>query len=173
MTAGGWRLTRHRLRRFGQVDARRRLLLIEAIARLIAARAQLAIRPFPALAREMGGFVAPRQANDLMEGKGTSLSDRALAGDIGWAVTSAARHVPFSAVCLPQAMAARQMLKSRKLSSVMHFGTPRDAAVPLQAHAWLDMGGVQVTGYPVNEDCTEIACLAYVASTPKSRVFGQ
>jgi hypothetical protein len=29
---------------------------------------------------------------------------------------------------------------------------------PLDAHAWLDAAGVEVTGYPVAENFAEIAC---------------
>jgi hypothetical protein len=31
-------------------------------------------------------------------------------------------------------------------------------AKPLDAHAWLDAAGVEVTGYPVAENFAEIAC---------------
>jgi hypothetical protein len=61
-------------------------------------------------------------------------------------------------VCLPQAMAARVMLKRRGVSSVMHFGAARGEDKPLDAHAWLDAAGVEVTGYPVADQFAEIAC---------------
>jgi hypothetical protein len=35
-------------------------------------------------------------------------------------MTRAARHVPFNAVCLPHAMAARIVLKRRGIDSVLH-----------------------------------------------------
>ena len=69
-----------------------------------------------------------------------------------------ARYVPFKAVCLPQAMAARVMLKRRGVSSVMHFGAAKGTDKPLDAHAWLDAAGVEVTGYPVAKGFSEIAC---------------
>ncbi|MGC2124057.1 MAG: lasso peptide biosynthesis B2 protein, partial [Xanthobacteraceae bacterium] len=81
-----------------------------------------------------------------------------LAEEIGWAVTRAARYVPFRAVCLPQAMAARVMLKRRGVASVMHFGAAKGTEKPLDAHAWLDAAGVEVTGYPVAKNFAEIAC---------------
>jgi hypothetical protein len=76
----------------------------------------------------------------------------------GWAVTRAARHVPFSAVCLPQAMAARIMLKRRGVDSVLHFGARIGQDKPIDAHAWLDAAGVEVTGYPVAKTFAETAC---------------
>ena len=81
-----------------------------------------------------------------------------LAADVGWAVTRAARYVPFRAVCLPQAMAARLMLARRGITSTMHFGAARGEDRPLDAHAWLDAAGVEVTGYPVANRFAEIAC---------------
>jgi hypothetical protein len=66
--------------------------------------------------------------------------------------------VPFDAVCLPQAMAARVMLKRRGVKSVMHFGAAKGADKPLNAHAWLDAAGVEVTGYPAARNFAEIAC---------------
>jgi hypothetical protein len=55
-------------------------------------------------------------------------------------------------------MAAQAMLRRRGVHSVMHFGAARGADMPLDAHAWLDAAGVEVTGYPVAENFTEIAC---------------
>ena len=61
-------------------------------------------------------------------------------------------------VFLPQAMAARVMLKRRGVASVMHFGAAKGTDKPLDTHAWLDAAGVDVTGYPVAENFSEIAC---------------
>jgi hypothetical protein len=55
-------------------------------------------------------------------------------------------------------MAARVMLKRRGVQSVMHFGAAKGTDKPLDAHAWLDAAGVEVTGYPVAAGFAEIAC---------------
>lgn len=160
MTARRWKMARHRLRRLGQVGAREHRLLIEATLRLIVARVALAVVPFPRLARAMGGFVEPAQAAHIAARAAARPSDRETARQVGWAVTRAARHVPFAAVCLPQAIAAHRMLRTRHIVSVIHFGTARGETKSLKAHAWVDVQGVEVTGYPVAEDFFEIACLA-------------
>jgi hypothetical protein len=152
------RLTRRLLRRFGQVDNRRRLLLAEAVACLLAARLSLVFVPFPRLARHLGTFVPPTDARALQARVKTSPEHAQLAEEIGWAVTRSARYVPFKAVCLPQAMAARVMLKRRGVGSVMHFGAAKGRDKPIDAHAWLDAAGVEVTGYPVAAGFAEIAC---------------
>ncbi len=152
------RLIRRLLRRFGQVDNRRRALLAEAVAYLFAARLALILIPFPRLARHLGTFVPPADPRAVAVRAETAPDQMRLAEDIGWAVTRAARYVPFKAVCLPQAMAARVMLRRRGVSSVMHFGAAKGTEKPLDAHAWLDAAGVEVTGYPVAENFAEIAC---------------
>jgi hypothetical protein len=155
-----WKMWRHRVNRTRQVDNGERLLLAEAIWNLAVARFQLATQPFPRIARRLGGFVTPAQARATGEDQALSSDDRATAIKVGWAVTRASRHVPFGAVCLPQAMAAKAMLARRGISSVMHFGTMRGEKLSLAAHAWLDTAGVEVTGYPVEANFTEIACIS-------------
>jgi hypothetical protein len=152
------RSIRRLLLRFRQIDHRRRALVIEAIACLLLARLSLIFVPFPRLARRIGTFVPPTDPRAAQARTGISPNQTHLAEDIGWAVTRAARYVPFKAVCLPQAMAARVMLKRRGVASVMHFGAAKGTDKPLDAHAWLDAAGVEVTGYPVAEGFAEIAC---------------
>ncbi len=144
------------LRRFAQVSAARRALVVEAVACLLLARLGLIVVPFPTLARRLGQFVPPSDPRVAAARKRGPHG--ALANEIGWAVTRAARHVPFKAVCLPQAMAAQAMLRRRGVVSVMHFGAARGGEKPLDAHAWLDAAGVEVTGYPVAAGFVEIAC---------------
>ena len=86
--------------------------MIEAALWLLAARVALLMVPFPRLARRIGDFVAPTDARVAL-GRAGSEADARLAEEIGWATVRAARHVPFKAVCLPQAMAARIMLRRR------------------------------------------------------------
>jgi len=151
------RSIRRPLRRFAQVGNSRRALVVEAVSWLLLARLALMLVPFPKLARRIGTFVPPADPR-VARATAASHDDSRIAEDISWAVTRAARHVPFKAVCLPQAMAARVMLKRRGVASVMHFGAAKGEAKPINAHAWLDAAGVQVTGYPVAANFAEIAC---------------
>jgi hypothetical protein len=130
---------------------------------LLVARLSLIFVSFPRLARRLGTVVAPADARALREKSDNKQDLARVAEQVGWAVTRAARHVPFKAVCLPQAMAARIMLKRRGVDSVLHFGARigRDKIgpdKPIDAHAWLDAAGVEVTGYPVANTFAEIAC---------------
>ncbi len=152
------RLIRRLLLRFRQVDNRRRALLPEAVAYLLAARLALIFIPFPRRARHIGTFVPPTDPRATLPRAAAGPDQTQLAAEVSWAVTRAARYVPFKAVCLPQAMAARVMLKRRGVKSVMHFGAAKGTEKPLDAHARLDAAGIEVTGYPVAENFTEIVC---------------
>jgi hypothetical protein len=147
-----------RLRSFVRMDGRRRALLVEAAAWLVLARLALIVVPFPRLARGLGTFVRPADDRVLHARSLVSQGHSRLAKQIGWAVTRAARALPFCARCLPQAMAARIMLRRRGVTSVMHFGAMATELDSFDAHAWLEAAGVGVTGYPVAEEAVEIAC---------------
>lgn len=144
-----------KLRRLTRIGRARLALLIEAAFWLLAARLSLIVIPFPRLARRLGSFVPPTDARTM---RAAAQDHARLAQEISWAVTRSARHLPFKVVCLPQAMAARIMLKRRGVASVMHFGAAKGTEKPFDAHAWLDAAGVEVAGYPVAPGQVEIAC---------------
>jgi hypothetical protein len=50
------------------------------------------------------------------------------------------------------------MLSRRGVASVLHFGAAKGLEKPIDAHAWLDAAGIEVTGYPVADQFAEIAC---------------
>lgn len=149
---------RRKLMSARQVGWRRRGLIAEAAGWLLAARVALLLAPFPLIARRLGAFVPPADPRVAQVAAPTTPAQAQTAKDVSWAVTRAAAHVPFKAVCLPQAMAARIMLNRRGVASAMHFGAARGKDKPLDAHAWLDAAGVKVTGYPVGPQFAEIAC---------------
>lgn len=81
------------------------------------------------------------------------------------ALRAACRRLPWTFVCLPRALAARQMLKRRAIPCRLHFGVRRQSAGPtsapgLDAHAWLTAGPVGVTGLDEAPGQTEIACFS-------------
>jgi len=144
---------------FRKLGWRRRGLIGEAMVWLLVLRVALILIPFPRLARTMGAFVPPADPRVAAAAAATTRDAARLAREISWAVTRGAAHAPFKAVCLPQAMAARVMLKRREVESVMRFGAALAPDRPLDTHAWLDAAGVKVTGYPAARGFAEIACL--------------
>jgi hypothetical protein len=124
---------RRKLGRFLQMTNRQRLLLLEAALFLGLARLMLLTLPF--------GRIAPW----LQRSPDQGVCDVATVLAVGEAVTIAARNVPWNAVCLPQAMAAKAMLAWRGEGSALHLGAAR-VGDELTAHAWLVAGGKIVVG---------------------------
>ena len=81
---------------------------------------------------------------------GAPAPHRHLEARIGRSILRAARLLPGSSLCLPQAMAAKWMLERRGFPSTIHLGVGfRPAHEPgahLHAHAWLEAGGSAITG---------------------------
>lgn len=146
---------------------RRQALVAEATASMLAARIALLRRPFVHVSKRFGAFVPPSDPRVAACPPATT-AERRLAREIGWAVRAAAPFMPFRSVCLQQAMAGHAMLRRRGVHSVMHFGArrigtseagPRGTGTSgIDAHAWLDAGGVKVTGYPVEPSMAELGC---------------
>lgn len=151
------RSIRRRLANFVAMEPGLKLMVLEAVLALLLARLALQIVPFARLSHRFGEFVPPQDPRIALRRKGDDASVR-IAAQVRRAVHSATRHVPFKAVCLPQAMAAQAMLRRRGIASVMHFGAGFGESRPLDAHAWLDAAGVPVTGYPPDPKFSEIAC---------------
>ncbi len=134
-----------KLRRFLMMTRSERRLLFEAAAFLALARMAILVVPFPRLARRFERPVAAANG------------DGATIAAVRRAVETAARHVPWNAVCLPQAMAAKAMLARRGYGSALHLGAARRDGQRLTAHAWLVSGGEVVVGEAGIDDMAPLA----------------
>ncbi len=152
------RSIRLRLARFRQAKSGKKLMAVEALVLLAIVRLTLVVVPFPRLARLIGTFVSPQDPRVALAHSGAAPEHAEIAATIGRIVFVTANAAPFRAVCLPQALAARVMLSRRGIASVLYFGAARGDDQLLEAHAWLDAAGVEVTGYPVANDFTRVAC---------------
>ena len=111
-----------------------RLLLAEAATMLGIARLCVLTVPFRVLAKW------------LARTPDAPAADTASVIRVGRAVARAARNVPWNAVCLPQAMAAKAMLARRGQGSAFHLGATIEEDGKFSAHAWLECDGMIVTG---------------------------
>ena len=151
MTLGSGRA----LRKLGTAARMRRAdrrLVVEAMAALLTARLR-SLLPFRVLARHLGGMVpsrSPAPPAPLSPDEETSVFA------VRWAIGAVAPWLPFRAQCLQQAIAARAMLARRGIGSVLHLGVGDPTGTKLVAHAWLDAGRLQVTGYPVDPGLAEV-----------------
>jgi Transglutaminase-like superfamily len=71
-----------------------------------------------------------------------------------WAVEAAARHLPVSLPCLPQALAAAWMLQSRGHAPSLLYGV---APHGFEAHAWVELEGMPVVGHRAAAGFTVLA----------------
>lgn len=151
------RLIGRKLRTFLTAGARRQRLVVEAVPRLLVARLMLFVMPFEKMARSFGTLVAPdaSQVKVPIELDPASIK---LIEDIGWAVRATAPFMPFRALCLQQAMTAHAMLRRHGIACRMHFGAGRNGTGDMIAHAWVEVAGLKVTGYPVPASIAEIGC---------------
>lgn len=140
----------------GMTQAQRGLLL-EAMIWLALARLALVLFSFRIVAAHLGEACSPTVAAGRINQSISDPGETDTAKAVGWAIRFMASRVPFRAVCLQQGVAAKMMLRRRGIQSALHFGVAPKAA-GLDAHAWLDTAGAKVTGYPVANRFTELAC---------------
>lgn len=118
---------------------RHRALVLEAALALTAARAALALVPPRRLLRNATGAATapalPPPAPWMLT------RGRAVAG----AIDGAARRLPWTSTCLVRALAGRFMLRRRGIACALHLGVAK-AAGRLEAHAWLTVGDLILTG---------------------------
>jgi len=126
-----------RLDKFIKLPAADQRLILEAVILLGIARLAIMTIAFKRIAPYLGVHMAitPKIADAAHDD---------LIGRVRWAVAIAARHGPWSALCLPQAVAAQIMLARRGIASTLYLGVAR--ADGLKAHAWLRAGNAIVTG---------------------------
>jgi hypothetical protein len=148
MTANG--LNRRLWTKARRLSMPDRLLVVEAIGWLCVARLSIRLLPFVWIGRHIGRWHPPAAATH------DDPRTKAIAARITWAIDRGGRVLPLRFVCLPRALAAWQMLKLRGIPGRLHFGAVRTGEGPLQSHAWLDAGGVEVTGYPIAREYVEI-----------------
>ena len=140
-----------RLVRFVRLPAPERALLMEAAAALTVAGTLLRLLPFPRLASRLGHHMA--EGPVAQDGAVTSEALR-----IRWAVETAGKHLPWKPMCLPQAVTAHWMLRKRGINSTLYLGV--DPALRYDAHAWVRVGSVIVTGGPRQERFAVVSSFA-------------
>ena len=122
-----------RLSKFIKLAAPDRRLLVSAVVSLIRARFTVMFVPV----RKILLPAAPQNE---------AVPPDTDAEKISWAVETAARIVPTAKNCLVRAIAGREMLARRGVSSQIRLGVAKNSPDILSAHAWLECGSMIVTG---------------------------
>ncbi|MEO5374478.1 MAG: lasso peptide biosynthesis B2 protein [Alphaproteobacteria bacterium] len=119
--------------------ARRRELplVVEATLWLLVAWLVLSLLPFQRIAPLLRPRVRAREGGD-------DTIER-----VRWAVTAAARRVPWPAVCFHQGIAAQRLLARRGIATTLRFGVRRDEGESgggVESHVWAIADGRTVVG---------------------------
>ena len=114
-----------------RLDARRLLIVAEAVAAL--ALAALAIRWLP--------FERAVRSGSLALGKRRKVNVELLA----WGVRAAARRLPWRSVCFQQGLALQAMLRRRGVDARLHYGVGQPDG-ELGAHVWVRVGETVAIG---------------------------
>lgn len=131
--------------RWARLDRQRQALLAEALLAVAGASAAIRLREFKRAIR-MGSLPLTRQkaASDITD-------------DVRWAVETAARNVPWRAMCIQQGLALQWMLRRRGVDARLHYGIGRDEIGELQAHVWVAAGDSVVIG---GDEAPRFKCVA-------------
>jgi hypothetical protein len=123
--------------RWLRAPASRRRAVVEAATLLCVVKLGLAILPYTLVERRLARWTRTRRI---------SAGDDAVDG-VSWAVEGAARRLP-GMTCLPRALVAHAMLVRRGVSAVVKLGVrpQSEAQRELNAHAWVESGGLVVMG---------------------------
>ena len=125
-------LTLQRLARLGWTD---RALLVEAMVVLTFASIAIKVLPFRRVVGAAAAFGIPER-----DGAPPDLLIR----KIVWWVNSAAKRVPWRAVCFQRGLAVHVMLRRRGIASFLHYGVAQSDS--LKAHVWVSAAGRDVIG---------------------------
>ena len=125
-----------------RLDWAQRLLLLEAAWTLALAQISIRLLPFRWLVPRLGSPEKASSAEPIHQEQQREVQQ------IGWAIRALARHFPWDAKCLAQAVAGKWMLRRRGMPSTLYLGVERvhDGDKWLEAHAWLRCGTAFVTG---------------------------
>jgi hypothetical protein len=137
--AASWKWSLTRLGSFARLPAAEKRLALRAIALLAATRAALRILPFERAHTLIAGSTRPAEpgARDLPQA-------------VRRAVIRASRSLPGSS-CLAQSLVAERLLRKGGHPARLSIGVAKaegaaSARIGLDAHAWVESGGLLVTG---------------------------
>ena len=123
---------------FCQQPSQRKIAFLEAFLWLGLARGCVLLFPFRSIAPYLGRLNQETPEASIQ-------SELAVVGHIAWAIATGSRYTPWSSNCLARAIAAKMMLRRRKIASTLYLGLKKNAH-KLEAHAWLRVGEQIVTG---------------------------
>lgn len=145
---------------FLQSSRWRKRLLIAAVWQIALAVLVVRRHPFALLAaqasRPMRHLALQSAEADLTEAR-----------RVAQIIRRVTKKLPFAVVCLPQALAAQEILRRRGIITSLHLGVRQDQDHSLPAHAWLSCHGIPFLGQEEIHTFT----LLHTLTPPRSPLF--
>lgn len=126
------------------------MLLLESMVWLCIAQFLVSAIPFRHYARYLGSTSGKVAISNTPV-------DAQLIADVKWAISVSRKYLPWKLVCLPQAVASKFMLRRRRVTSTLYLGITMKENSQLNAHAWLKVGDVTVTGEKGKDQFSTVA----------------
>jgi len=125
----------HRFKKFMDISRREKMLFFEALFCQLVTGLLLKVIPFKRI---------PRLFADSQQSAGSGQQSSMIIVQIRSATQRAGRISPWKNRCLVQSLAARWMLRRRKISSQLSLGVALNKEKKMIAHAWLKAGDVEI-----------------------------
>lgn len=119
-----------------RLSSAERRLVLEAAVLMGIARMVVITMPF-------------RWVASALEGKSNEEQVEQISGQIkkvAWAVRRTSHYTPWRSNCLAKAIAAKYMLRRRRISNTLYMGMAKNPQGEFEAHAWLRSGETIITG---------------------------
>jgi hypothetical protein len=131
-------------------------LLVEAVLCIAVARLWVVLVPLRLLSAHLG-----RHGGESSMEAHSDETARMLA-QIMWSLKAISHRLPWRCACIEQGIAAKMMLRSRRIASTLYLGVARAPTTGSQptAHAWLRSGPLLITGAPSHEQYTVVSSFA-------------
>lgn len=129
-----------RINKFRRLSASDKMIFLETFVVLLLSKITVMVLPFRTVAARLGKLNASSR-NDLNE------IEQAAAQRIRYAIFAVSANVPWSSVCMDQALAASYMLNRRQVPNTLFLGVRiDDSRKKLDAHAWVECNRKVVVG---------------------------
>ena len=131
---------RSRIGRFFALSGAEKRVFTEALLTQVIAGLLLKIIPFRWIPR---AFASPQSSVNSQQSAVSSVKTADI-NMIKTALERAGRISPWKNRCLVSSLAARCMLRRRRINSILSLGVTKDTDGSLKAHAWISSGDVEI-----------------------------
>ncbi|MCP4100765.1 MAG: lasso peptide biosynthesis B2 protein [Lentisphaerae bacterium] len=136
------------IRKFLKLSISNKRVLLEAVCFLFLAKILIVLLPYRFLKKFFGNYKLKCTESNFK---------RFEVENISYLIQKVSNKLPIKFNCLNKAIAAKSMLKIRRINSTLYVGLSKNNKNKLIAHAWLMVNDIPVTGGKNNDEFSEVA----------------